>query len=59
MWARWVSTVRTDRIQLLGDLGVRVAERDQAQHLDLALGEVVGRAGRRLGGDARAQRGFR
>ena len=44
--------------QLLGDLGVGVAEGDQPQHLDLALGEVVGRAGGRggCGGHARAER---
>ena len=32
-------------VQLLGDLGVGVAERDQPQDLELALGQVVGRAG--------------
>ena len=46
--------------QLLGDLGVGVAERDQPQHLDLALGEVVGRPGRRGSAAMRApSRGFR
>ena len=29
--------------QLLGDLGVRVAECDEAQHLDLTLAELVRR----------------
>ena len=42
-----VRAVRLDRahaeVELLADLGVRVAERDQAQDLELALGEVVGR----------------
>ena len=48
---------RADRqIQLLGDLAVRMAERDQSQHIDLALGQVVGRAGGRLAGDAGAER---
>ena len=57
MCARWDSTVRTLRVELVGDLGVGVAERDQAQHLDLALGEVVGRAARlgRGGGEPRAE----
>ena len=54
-----VGAVGLDRphrqIQLLGDLGVRVSEGDHPQHLDLALGQPVGRAGRRLGGDARAE----
>ena len=47
--------------QLLADLGVGVAERDQPQDLDLALGEIVGRpAG--SGGAAASfapRRGFR
>ena len=45
------------QVQLLADLGVRVAEGDQPQHLDLALAEVVRRAGRRrrLGRQPRAQ----
>jgi hypothetical protein len=45
------------QIQLTGDLAVRVAERDQAQDLDLTLGQVVGRPGRsgRLSGKARAE----
>ena len=57
MCARCDSTVRTERIELLGDLGVRVAERDQPQDLDLALGEVVRRPrglGRR-GGECSAE----
>ena len=39
------------------DLGVRVAQRDQPQHLDLALGEVVrgARGLRRRGGERSAQ----
>ena len=41
MWRRCASIVRTLRIQLPGDLLVRVAERDQAQDLALALGQVV------------------
>ena len=56
-----VRAVRLDRAhreeELPGDLRVRVAERDQAQHLDLALREVVGRAGRRLTCDPCAERG--
>ncbi len=45
------------QVQLPGDLGVGVAERDQAQHRDLALGQVVGRPGRlrRLGGEPRPE----
>ena len=45
--------------ELRGDLGVRVAERDQPQDLHLALGEVVRRPGglRRRRGDARAELG--
>ena len=35
------------QVELLGDLVVGVAERDQPQDLELALGEVVGRAARR------------
>jgi hypothetical protein len=35
-------------IQLLADLGVRVPEGDQPQHVDLALGEIVWRSGWRL-----------
>ena len=35
--------------QLLGDLLVRVAQGEQAQHLALALGQLVDRAGRRRG----------
>ena len=54
-----VRAVRLDRahrqVQLFGDLGVGVPERDQPQHVDLALGEVVRRSRRRLGGDARAE----
>ena len=38
MCARCVSTVRTE---LLGDLLVRVAERQEAQHLPLAVGERI------------------
>ena len=41
-----VGAVRLDRahaqVELLGDLVVGVSERDQPQHLELALGEVVG-----------------
>ena len=37
--------------QLFGNLGVCVPKGDQPQDLDLALGEVIGRTGRRLGGD--------
>ena len=57
MCARWDSTVRTLEEELLADLGVGVAERDQPQDLDLALGEVVRRpgSGRRRGGDPRAE----
>src|SRR3954454_736687 len=44
-----VRAVRLDRahaqVQLPGDLRVRVAEGDQPEDLDLALGQVVGRAG--------------
>src|SRR4051812_41664448 len=40
--------------ELLRDLAVGVAERDQAQHLELALGEVAWRAGR-LGGGGHAR----
>ena len=47
--------MRTDRIQLGGDLGVGVAEADHPQHLDLALGQAVGRSRRRLGGDPRSK----
>ena len=43
-----VGAVRLDRadaeVELVGDLAVGVAERDQPQDLDLALGEVVRRA---------------
>jgi len=49
MCARWVSTVRTERNSLLADLGVRVAQRDEPQHLGLAFGEVVRRPSGRLG----------
>lgn len=38
-----------------GDLLGRVAQRDQLQHLDLALGQVIGRA-RRLSYEARFRR---
>ena len=60
-----VRAVRLDRahaqVELPGDLGVGVAERDLPQDLDLALGEVIGRAGglRGRGCEARAQRGLR
>jgi hypothetical protein len=42
---------------MAGDLAVRVAECDQAQDLDLTLGQVVGRPGRsgRFSGKARAE----
>ena len=57
-----VRAVRLDRadaeVELLADLRVRVAERDQAQDLELALGEVVGRpGGRRRGGEPGAELG--
>ena len=55
MCARWDSTVRTREVELLADLGVGVPECDQAQDLDLALGEVVGRA-RGFGGAAASAR---
>jgi signal transduction histidine kinase len=44
-------------VELLGDLGVRVAQRDEPQDGDLALGQVVGRPGgrRRLGDHPRAE----
>ena len=50
-----VRAVRLDRahaeVELSGDLGVGVAEGDQAQDLELALGQVVRWAGRlRRGG---------
>ena len=60
-----VCAVRLDRAhreeELLRDLGVRVAQRDQPQDLDLALGEVVRRPGRlgRRGGQDGAEPGFR
>ena len=41
-------------VQLCGDLRVRVAERDQPQHLDLALAQVVGRPAGRAGRGERA-----
>src|SRR5271170_4531926 len=54
-----VRAVRLDRahgqVQLLRDLRVGVPKGDQAQHVELALGEVVRRPGERLGRDARAQ----
>ena len=49
-----VQAVRLDgahaEVELRGDLGVGVAERDQAQDVELTFGEVVGRTRRRLGG---------
>ena len=49
MCARWDSTVRTLEEELRRDLGVRVAERDQAQHVELARL----RSSRRRGGGGR------
>src|SRR5438309_1177203 len=47
---------RPDRqVELIGDLTVRVAEGDASQDVDLTLGQVVGRARRRLGGDPRPE----
>ena len=43
MRARCHSTVRTLRSDLLGDLAVGVAEREQREHLALAAAELVGR----------------
>ena len=58
LYVRAVSFDRAYREeQLLGNLGVGVAERDQAQHLHLALGQAAGRSPRRLGGDPRAEPG--
>ena len=47
------------QVELVGDLVVGVAERDQAQHVELALGQVAGRAARSRGrgGHARAELG--
>src|SRR4051794_4200524 len=57
-----VRAVRLDgahgEVQLLADLGVRVSERDQAQDVDLARGQIVGRAlggGGERGAEARMQ----
>ena len=47
------------QVELLGDLVVGVPERDQPQHLELALGEVVGGRGVGLGREARASSGCR
>src|SRR5436190_16023397 len=46
MWERWVSTVADREVELLGDLGVGVAQRDQPQDLRLALAQPIGRATR-------------
>ena len=58
-----VRAVRLDRadaeVELLGDLVVGVAQRDQAQNLQLTVGEVVGRRGLRLRREPRAQLGLK
>ena len=46
------------QVQLLRDLSVGVPERDQAQNIDLALGEVVGSTRGGLRGQARTQAGI-
>ena len=45
MCPRWVSIVRVESEELLCDLGVGVAQGDQAQDVGFACGQVFGRAG--------------